>query len=122
MRPRMMMSLLTEREWNTSYRNEDGNLIELFYNPALACTVQYDRMTGYFSADALALASRGINALILNDGRMRMIVGCTLHSPEQEAIGEGYDLRARIEAQLAAADLTPPNKEAGQGLAMLAWM
>lgn len=116
------MSLLTEREWNTSYRNEDGNLIEVFYNPALASTVQYDRMTGYFSADALALASRGINALILNDGRMRMIVGCTLDSPEQEAIGEGYDLRARIEAQLAAADLTPPNEEAGQGLAMLAWM
>jgi hypothetical protein len=116
------MSLLTEREWNTSYRHEDGDLIELFYNPALTCTMQYDRMTGYFSADALALASRGISALIINDGRMRMIVGCTLQRSEQEAIGEGYDLRARIETQLAAADLTPPNEEAGRGLEMLAWM
>src|SRR5712692_1884813 len=122
MRPKATMSLLTDREWNTSYRHEDGDLIELFYNPALTCTVQYDRMTGYFSADALALASRGIGALILNDGRMRMIVGCTLQGSEQEAIGEGYDLRARIEAQLAAADLTPPNEEAGRGLQMLAWM
>jgi hypothetical protein len=35
------MSLLTEREWCTSYRR----------------AAQYDRMTGYFSADALALAA-----------------------------------------------------------------
>ena len=55
------MALLTQREWCTSYRHEDGDLIELFYNPALACAVQYDRMTGYFSADALALAARGID-------------------------------------------------------------
>jgi superfamily II DNA or RNA helicase len=116
------MTLLTEREWKTSYRHEDGDLIELFYNPALACAVHYDRMTGYFSADALALASRGIDALIRNDGRMRLVVGCTLQPPEKEAIGEGYDMRAQIEAQVAAADLTPPDEKAGQGLAMLAWM
>jgi hypothetical protein len=69
---------LTDREWRTSFRHEDGDLIELFYDPALACTVQYDRMTRYFSADALALAARGIAALIASDGRMRLIVGCTL--------------------------------------------
>jgi hypothetical protein len=40
------MSLLTENEWRTSYRHEDGDLIGLLYNPALACAVQYDRMTG----------------------------------------------------------------------------
>jgi hypothetical protein len=72
------MSLLTERDWRTSYRHEDGDLIELFYNPALACAVQYDRMTGYFSADALALASRGIAALIDNDGLP--LVGPELHN------------------------------------------
>jgi SNF2 family DNA or RNA helicase len=116
------MSLLTEQEWRTSYRHEDGDLVALFYNPALECAVQYDRMTGYFSADALALASRGIAALIANDGRMRLIVGCTLQQPEQDAIGEGYDLRAQMETHLLAADLTPPDEEAGRGLEMLAWM
>ncbi len=116
------MSLLRELEWRNSYRHEDGDLIELFYNPALTCAVQYDRMTGYFSADALALAARGIAALILNDGRMRLIVGCTLQQPEQDAIGEGYDWRARLETHFLAADLTPPDEEAGRGLEMLAWM
>jgi superfamily II DNA or RNA helicase len=79
-------------------------------------------MTGYFSADALALAARGIDTLIMNDGRMRLIVGCTLQQPEQDAIGEGYDWRARLEAHLLAADLTPPDEKAGRGLEMLAWM
>src|SRR6202790_833515 len=102
MRAMVTMSLLTECEWRTSYRHEDGDLIELFYNPALACAVQYDRMTGYFSADALALASRGIVALVMNDGRMRLIVGCTLQQAEQDAIGEGYDWRTQLEKQLLA--------------------
>ncbi|HEY1213861.1 MAG TPA: hypothetical protein VGE93_09555, partial [Bryobacteraceae bacterium] len=90
------MTLLPSREWRTSYRHEDGDLIQLFYNPALACALQYDRMTGYFSADALALASRGIDELIRNDGRMRLIVGCTLDPDEQKAIGSGYDLRTAV--------------------------
>lgn len=104
------MGLLTELDWRASYRHEDGDLIALFYNPALACAVQYDRMTGYFSADALALASRGIAVLIANDGRMRLIVGCALQQPEQDAIGERYDLRARLEVHLLAADLTPQTR------------
>jgi hypothetical protein len=116
------MSLLTEREWRVGYRNEDGDLIELFYNPALACAVQYDRLTGYFSADALALAARGIEALIANDGRMRLIVGLTLGPEEQEALTEGYDLREQIAARLCAVDLTPPDARAQNGLEMLAWM
>lgn len=89
------MPLLTEQEWRISYRHENGDLIDLF-NPALLCVVQYDRMTDYFSADALALASRGIQQLIGDDGRMRLIVGCTLQQQGQDAIGEGYHLRERL--------------------------
>jgi hypothetical protein len=116
------MSLLPDRDWNVGYRNEDGDLLELFYNPALECAVQYDRLTGYFSADALALASRGIAALIANDGRMRLIVGLTLGPSEQEALTEGYDLRGQLAAHLCAIDLTPPDAKAQNGLEMLAWM
>ena len=116
------MPLLTERKWKFRYSHEDGDLIELFYNPALACAVEYCRTTGYFSADALALAARGLRGLIDNEGRMRLVVGCTLAPPEQEAIQEGYDLRAALERQLAAADLTPPDEHARQGLELLAWM
>ena len=77
-----MPPYLKSRQWKTLYRHEDGNLIDLFYVPALQCAVDYDRMTGYFTADALALAARGIEQLIANNGRMRLLVGCTL-SPDE---------------------------------------
>ncbi len=116
------MPHLPELTWKTSYRHDDGDLIELFYNPALGCAKQYDRMTGYFSADALALASRGIDQLIANDGRMRLVVGCTLNPEETDAIGQGYEWRSLIESTLCQSDLTPPNESARTGLEMLAWM
>jgi len=40
------------------YTPEDGNLVQLFYVPALNCANRYDRSTGFFSATALTLAAR----------------------------------------------------------------
>lgn len=117
-----MIPLLPAHTWETSYRHEDGDLIELFFVPALSCAVQYDRMTGYFSADALSLAARGIERLIENGGRMRLIVGCTLDDDEVQAMEQGYDLRARVEQKLLAVPLTPPDLKAKHGLEALAWM
>ena len=72
------MKRLTDREWLTKYSPESGDLVADFYVPALECAVRYDRSTGYFSAYALALAARGIEGLVRNRGRMRLVVGCTL--------------------------------------------
>lgn len=114
--------LLPAHDWETSYRHEQGNLINLFYVPALSCAVEYNRMTGYFTANALALAARGIEKLISNGGRMRLLVGCTLGPKEVEAIEQGYDLRQRVEDHLIEEPLTPPHPEAKNGLEALAWM
>ena len=116
------ISLLPAHTWETSYRHEDGDLIRLFYVPALSCAVQYDRMTGYFSADALVLAARGIERLIANGGKMRLIVGCTLDVDEIEAVERGYDLREQVEKKLASIKLTPPDPRDRYGLEALAWM
>lgn len=114
--------MLPDHTWKTSYRHEDGDLICLFYVPALSSAMRYDRMTGYFSADALALAARGIRALVDNAGQMRLIVGCTLDDNEIEAIEKGYDLRDKVHQKLAEMPLTPPDERARQGLELLAWM
>ena len=114
--------LLPAHTWETSYRHEDGDLIRLFYVPALSCAAQYDRTTGYFSADALVLAARGIERLIANGGKMRLIVGCTLDVDEIEAVERGYDLREQVEKKLASIDLTPPDPRDRYGLEALAWM
>ena len=114
--------MLTDRTWNLKYTPDDGDLVQLFYVPALQDAVRYDRLTGYFNAGALALAARGIEALVRNDGHMRLVVGCTLEQPEIEAIEHGERLRDAVERRLSAAPLTPVDAVAGGALELLSWM
>ena len=79
------MPSLRGRQWRLKYTPDGGNLVRELYVPLLEAAVRYDRLTGYFGAAALALAARGIEGLVRNDGRMRMVVGCTLGPAEVEA-------------------------------------
>ena len=114
--------MLRDREWKLKYTPDDGDLVRLFYVPALEDAERYDRLTGYFNAGALALAARGIEGLVRNRGRMRLMVGCTLAAPEIEAIERGEELRRQVESHLAALPLAPPDADASGALELLAWM
>ena len=114
--------MLRDRDWKLKYTPDDGNLVERFYVPALEDAERYDRLTGYFNAPALALASRGIEGLVRNDGRMRLVVGCTLDPPEVEAIERGEDLRDAVERKLVALPLAPPDGDGADALELLSWM
>ena len=114
--------MLIDRTWKLKYTPEDGDLVQVFYVPALKDAARYDRLTGYFDAGALALAARGVDGLVRNDGRMRLVVGCTLRAPEIEAIHKGAALRDLVERRLAELPLTPPDANAVGALELLAWM
>jgi ERCC4-related helicase len=116
------MPSLTERAWQLKYTPDDGDLVELFYVPALECAVSYDRSTGYFGAPALGLAMRGIEGLVRNNGRMRLIVGCTLAQAEIEAISRGMSLRDAVEHHLKERPLEAPDNPSKEALELLAWM
>ncbi|MDG2991992.1 SNF2-related protein [Candidatus Synechococcus calcipolaris G9] len=108
--------------WKTKYSRDSGDILQEFYIPALTFATRYWRTTGYFSATALALAMRGLEGLIQNQGTMRLIVGCTLNAPEIEAIQKGEDLRQRIQTYLLAQPLILPNQAAHDALELLAWL
>ncbi|MEX3765118.1 DEAD/DEAH box helicase [Paraburkholderia phenoliruptrix] len=116
------MPLLTDLTWLSKYDYDDGSLIEQFYVHALSCAQRYDRVTGYFTATALAIAARGIEGLVLNNGRMRMVVGCTLDEAEVNAIERGQTLRDTVEAKLLAMPLRGETVREQEALALLAWM
>jgi hypothetical protein len=116
------MSLLSDRQWQPKYSPDDGSLVELFYIPALACAVRYDRSTGFFSVYALALAMRGLEGLLRNRGHMRLLVGCTLGEVEVAAIERGMRLRDTVEAALLAMPLVAPDAASHEALELLAWM
>lgn len=116
------MTVLRARSWRLKYTPDHDDLVTGLYVPLLRCAVRYDRLTGYFSASALALAARGVEGLVSNDGRMRMVVGCTLDPPEVEAIGEGEALKAQVERHLRAAPLVPLDQGMTEALELLAWL
>lgn len=96
-----------------------------FYIPALRASVRYDRMAGFFTSDALAVAAAGIARLIANGGEMRLLVGAQLTRGDVEAIREGQDLPDVIATRFAAALPDPQvltDHLMRDRLAALAWM
>ena len=114
---------LRDVDWQSYYSHEDGNLVSLFYEPALSRSILYQRITGYFSADVFSLVARGLNGLIHSGGQMQLIVGCTLGERELQQIEEGYDLRELVSKGLAEKlGLTLDDELARERLGWLAWM
>ena len=116
------MTLLTDRDWPVLCDSDEASLLTNFYEPALKCAVTYDRTTGYFSARILTLAARGIEGLIRNGGKMRLIVGCTLGEPEVAAIERGQTLGETLNRSLGDELSTAENAEQTDALELLAWM
>ena len=114
--------MLRAHTWKRKYTREDGDLVERFYVPALESAKRYDRLTGYFKAGALRLAARGVVGLVRNEGRMRLVTGCTLDRTEIEAILEGERLRDQVERHYEMDPLEPPNAASADALELLAWM
>lgn len=118
-----MIVQLREYQWQPKYSPDTcENVVEAFYIPALCCAIRYWRTTGYFQATALAMAMRGIEGLIRNQGQMRLIVGCTLAPEEALAIARGHELRQVIHQHLMQIPLEPPDRAAEDALELLTWM
>lgn len=111
-----------DHEWRIQYSSEDDDLVGTFYVPALRCATRYDRATGYFNAAILRMAAEGIEHLVRNGGKMRLIVGCTLAPAEIAAIERGLAVRDAVARALDGAlpaETDPPTRDA---LELLSWM
>ncbi|MEO9161225.1 MAG: SNF2-related protein, partial [Casimicrobiaceae bacterium] len=116
------MALLCDHAWKTKYTPDDGDLVDQFYVQALDSAARYDRTTGFFAAGALTLAARGIQGLVRNNGRMRLLIGCTLDEPETTAIRKGESLRDAAGAAMLRMPLLAPGATEAEALELLAWM
>ena len=61
-------------------------LLDEFYIPFLNETVEYRRIAGYFSSSSLIIASKGIEGLIKNNGKMKLLISPELTQQDYEVI------------------------------------
>ena len=84
------MADLQTYSWDSIYESQPSasgsHLVDEFYVPALERSIRYDRVAGYFSSSALAVAARGVHALVENDGEMRLIVGAELYETDRPVL------------------------------------
>jgi superfamily II DNA or RNA helicase len=112
---------LTECDFLIAYGPADDRLGH-FYIPALSCSVRYDRLAGFFTSSALAVAAAGVARLIENEGTMRLLVGAQLEEADVEAIRRGHDLRESLAGKLLNKLADPEDELMRRRLEALAWM
>lgn len=112
--------LLPDLSLAKKYSPASGNLLHKFYIPVLQCSVRYDRATGFFSAKTLVAAAAGVKGLIENNGKMRLLVGCTLKPEQVAAINRGENLAQTVDNALCQLPFDDPSLR--NSLELLAWM
>ncbi|MGL5192419.1 MAG: helicase, partial [Chroococcales cyanobacterium] len=111
-----------DKDWRISYSSNENNPIADFYIPALECATQYDRKSGFFNSAILSKVARGLGAMLQNQGRIRLIMGCQFSPQDLAAIQEGYALRDAVAFRLDT-ELTPPENFAQlKHFEILSWL
>ena len=118
----MSNKLLHEHPWKISYSSNTHNTIADFYIPALECAVQYDRKAGFFSSAILSRVARGLGAMLYNEGKMRLIMGCQFSPEDLQAIQQGYSLRDALLTRLDAEFKPPENFAQLKHFEILSWL
>lgn len=116
--------LLPTWEWRRRYESPPDDLIESFYVPAFARSVQYDRAVGFFSSALLASIAPSVDDFVLRGGQMRLITSpANLSDADLLAMGKGEDIRDRLRADMAAAaSVAVPSALLRDRLSLLTWM
>ena len=99
--------MLSDWKFKPLYNSLKDDIVSSFYEPALSECKLYKRASAYFDSNILSLYSTGIENIIKNNGRIRFVFSCDLTERDFEIMKEGYDLRAKLEANLLRRIDTP---------------
>ena len=81
-----MVILFKNEDIKFKYDSDKDDIVNEFYIPVLSNSVEYYRMSGYFSSSSLAIAARGIADFILNDGKMKLLCNAQLTKEDYDII------------------------------------
>ena len=64
---------LSKLDIQDEYRSSECSIIDSFYTPCLEKSILYKRAVGFFSSTSMAVAAKGLTALIKAGGRMQLV-------------------------------------------------
>ncbi|WP_052055328.1 DEAD/DEAH box helicase family protein [Myxosarcina sp. GI1] len=114
---------LDELTIQDEYRSNDCSIVQNFYIPCLEKSIVYKRAVGFFSSSSMAIAGKGLKALIHAGGKMQLIASPKLSDEDIEAISKGLKQREEIIAAVTKRELEQEFDEVVKDrLACLAWL
>lgn len=115
---------LRELETAPKFDTSTHRVMELFYVPALARSVSYDRGVGFFTSGWMRMAAAGLAGLAENCGKARIIASPMLEPEDVAALAEGSealdDEALRVSLQRGLDELEHALE--AETLAAIAWM
>lgn len=87
---------LSDLEIQDEYRSDRCDLIQDFYVPCLENSIVYNRAVGYFSSSSMAVAAKGLTALIRSGGKMQLVASPQLSPEDADAIAQGLKQREAV--------------------------
>lgn len=81
---------LKDLSFRPDYNKTDHDIAEDFYLPAMRCSCQYDRISGYFGSTVYILAWSALQQFVENGGKIRIICSPIISEADKDAMTEGY--------------------------------
>lgn len=75
------------------YKTTISNVVDEFYVPCLCHSKKYYRVAAYFDSKALAFYCKGIENLVKNQGKYKLIISESLSEYDYNQIKIGYDIK-----------------------------
>jgi superfamily II DNA or RNA helicase len=105
------------------YDSDEDDILNEFYIPVLKNSFKYQRLAGFFRSSTLAVAARGIQGLLENNGEMQLIAGAVLSKQDVDAIKEGIENPEKIIEKSMINDLSSIEDEfVKDHINALSWM
>lgn len=92
--------MLSNIKFNPYYNTYENDIVNEFYNKAIAEACKYKRVSAYFSAKSLAYYSKGISNLVANHGKMQFVISKDISEETYHMIVRGYENRELLEKEL----------------------
>ena len=116
------MTSFKDLRLKSAYDSDEDDVLGDFYIPALAKSIRYDRLAGFFSSSTLASAAKGMADFIENDGKMRLVTSVEIGEEDKRAMEDGATKPQKAIADAFLKELEMADNLQRDHVAALAWM